>query len=244
MAHRRASAAFTLVEIAVVLSIIGLLVGAVIGGVKLVRQSEIQTIIGDSTKYYNAFVQFKQQYGGYPGDIVDARDFFGTTANGVTVNNGDNNNTVTGAEAYQAWLQLVLAKLVNGNFTGAASGGGAVPGTNVPKGRINTSGWSFENNTASAGNSIWYAQDLGNMLSFGGTVPAATTQGPVITTLEAAQVDAKMDDGLPATGRVVALKPTTSVIPNCTSSATDASALYAKSTQGNVCSLNISLTTK
>ena len=54
---------FTLVELAVVLAIIGLIIGGIFIGTGMVRQSELQTIISDANKFSSAAKQFKQQYG-------------------------------------------------------------------------------------------------------------------------------------------------------------------------------------
>lgn len=56
--------AFTLVELSIVLVIIGLLVGGVLAGTSMLKQSELQTVISDYTKYSTAIAQFTQQYGG------------------------------------------------------------------------------------------------------------------------------------------------------------------------------------
>ena len=244
MATRPHSRGFTLVEMAIVLTIIGLLVGAVIGGSKLLRQSELQTIVTNHTKYNSAYSAFKQQYGSFPGDIADANSYWGSAVNGVNVTNGNGDGNINNStEPYQAWLHLSLAKLIEGSFSGA--GTAASLGVNVPRGRINGSGWSFDNNTAKVGNAIWYNQDLGNYLSIGASVSGSITQGKLLSPSEAWQIDTKMDDGLPATGQVVALKPSgTSPIPNCTTSSTDASALYNRAVSSVECSLNMTLMSK
>ena len=266
--HRQPThAAFTLAELAIVLVIIGLLVGTVIGSTQLIKQSQMQTVISDYTKYTAAAAQFQQQYGGPPGDIIDASNYWGTDSTYCTVAatditggtcNGDGDGKIYTAqiittipntsEPYRAWQQLVLAKLIDGNFSGVTVTGGAtnsVPGTNVPASRITGAGWSFYNNTALVGNTDWYAQDLGNILIFGGVISNSLNQGAVLTTNEAWQIDRKIDDGLPAFGRIVALKPSPSTItPYCTTDVVDANAVYDQGSRGVYCSLAMSLTTK
>lgn len=56
--------AFTLVELAIVLVVVGLLVGAITMGSSLLKQSELQTVISDYTKYSNAVDQVGRHIAG------------------------------------------------------------------------------------------------------------------------------------------------------------------------------------
>lgn len=67
------------------------------------------------------------------------------------------------------------------------------------------------------------------------------TQGPALRPEEAWNIETKIDDGRPAFGRVVAFKQGTSVTPNCTTTAVDATAEYAVSNTSIACSLNFGL---
>lgn len=266
MHHRPASSsAFTLLELSVVLAIIALLLGALFGGQQLLKQSELQTITSDYSKYTTAVSQFRQQYGGLPGDILDATNFWGddngACADGNIDNgspgtcNGNNDSAIstiagTGcifsdstttaacAEPYRAWQQLMLAKLIEGNFSG--TGATAAPGTNVPKGKLLNTGWTFGYKAATSGDADWYDQDLSNFLAFG-TVPnpaTVLTQGAALTAEEAMQIDKKMDDSMPSTGRVIAMKPAFSA--NCVNGSVE----YNRTAKGPNCNLNMSLTSK
>jgi len=251
LTHRN-SAAFTLMEVAVVLAVIGLLVGAVIGGTALLRQSELQTVTNDFGKYSAAVSQFRQQYGGLPGDIIDATNFWGddsvncadagvTDGAPGTCNGNGNENMSDGTEAYRAWQHLAMAKLIVGNYTGLA--GGATPGTNVPKSRITNSGWSFGFKGVTAADANLYNQDLSNFLSIG-TPTGALTQGAAITPQDAWQVDTKIDDGSPSLGRVMTMKPAS--LANCSLNPgpADSNASYNRTFTAVACSLNMSLTLK
>lgn len=248
---------FTLMEIAVVLSIIGLLIGAVIGGTSLLKQSELQTVISDYTKFTAAAAQFRQQYGGHPGDILDATNFWGDDSTacadaGVTDGtpgtcNGNGDGDIADAnEPYRAWQHLVFAKLIQGNYTGVTGGGGgshSIIGTNVPKSKIQAAGWSFwyKNGTGTADE---YDQELLNYLAFGASIANSLTQGAAITPTDAWQVDTKVDNGMPGTGRVVSMKP--AFLANCSLNPgpADSNASYNRTFAGAACGLNMSLTLK
>lgn len=243
-------------EIAVVLSIIGLLIGAVVGGTSLLKQSELQTVIADYTKFTAAATQFRQQYGGHPGDILDATNFWGddstacadagvTDGTPGTCNGNGDGDIADSNEPYRAWQHLVFAKLIQGNFTGVTGGGGAshsVIGTNVPKSKIQAAGWSFWYKAATAADANQFDQDLSNFLAFGASVANSLTQAAAITPTDAWQVDTKVDNGMPGTGRVVSMKP--AALANCADSATDATANYNRTFAGAACGLNMSLTLK
>ena len=68
-------AAFTLIEISIVLVIIGLIVGGVLVGRDLIRSAELQTIITDKNKYITAVNTFRTKYNELPGDMKTATTY-------------------------------------------------------------------------------------------------------------------------------------------------------------------------
>ncbi len=72
MLRGHSSKGFTLVEMAIVLVIIGLLLGAVLRGSQVVRNARIKTIENDLRGYYAAVYTFMDKFGRLPGD--DNRD--------------------------------------------------------------------------------------------------------------------------------------------------------------------------
>lgn len=252
----RHDAGFTLMEMAVVLAIIGLLVGAVVGGQELLKQSEMQTVISDYNKYTSAVGQFRQQYGSLPGDIIDATNFWGddttstpagercsdatvTDGNPGTCNGNGNGSMADGYEPFRAWQQLTLAKYLTGSYTGIQNGAVSL-GTNVPRSRVQNSGWTFGNNTSVAGTGNWFNQDLSNYLDFGapnGTV----TDGAAISPSDAWQVDKKVDDGAPNTGKVIVMKPSYASVANCATTSVEATTQYKRTYTGIACHLYMGL---
>ena len=258
--HRQPrSQAFTLVELAIVLVVVGLLVGAITMGSSLLKQSELQTVISDYTKYSNAIAQFSQQYGGQPGDLLDATNYWGDATNcpdaatdgspGTCNGNGnaqimDKGNATTRNEPFRAWQHLLLANYIDGSFTGETGGSygstdlTAVRGVNIPASRVSNAGWSIFYKGATSGDTTYFDQDLKNFLMFGVPSGDSLTQGAAITSSEAFQVDKKIDDSLPHTGRVTALKP--AALANCTTGGT----AYNLTNDSKACALMMNIPIK
>lgn len=85
MQSRQASG-FTLIEVAVVLVVIGLLVGGILVGRDLMRMAEIRATIRQIEDFNSAVNAFRNKYNCLPGDCINGSDFgFSPSANG----NGD-----------------------------------------------------------------------------------------------------------------------------------------------------------
>ncbi len=67
--------AFTLIELAIVLVIVGLLVGGVLQGQELIKQSQIRSVVSQVQEMDTAINTFRAKYAQYPGDISDASSF-------------------------------------------------------------------------------------------------------------------------------------------------------------------------
>lgn len=200
-------AGFSLAELAIVLIIIGLLVGGVLVGKSMLRNAELQTVMSDLVKYRNAALDFRKQYGGLPGDIGDATDYWGAcgTENGAC--NGNWNGAIDATEAFQFWRQLQLSGRLTGKYTGAAGPGGAnhsIAEVNVPGGKITRSAWGAGTLNNYAGDAITYAVDFGNYFRIGAMTNNTMANAPLLKPEDAMKIDAKMDDGQPGRGVVVA----------------------------------------
>ena len=111
----RRDSGFTLIEIAIVLVIIGLLLGGVLKGQELITSARVRNLISQQDGIKAAFFGFQDRYRALPGDYASA------SANiaGVT-NNGNGNGQIEGPPATEdilVWDHLSHAGFINGQYT-------------------------------------------------------------------------------------------------------------------------------
>ncbi len=224
---------FTLVELSIVLVIIGLLVGGVLVSKDLIEKAELRSVVTDLEAYQTAVRTFQLKYNGLPGDITDAEAYWGsdtscpntptTTVAHVATCNGDGDGYIgyianlgggskptNYKELFRAWQQLSNAGLINGMFTGvtgASSSSNLILQQNIPTSRIANAGYiivTIAPTHSNAAQWLYYSGNYGVIIEFGG-IPDnnETAVKSAISTEGAYYIDTKMDDGLPATGRIV-----------------------------------------
>jgi prepilin-type N-terminal cleavage/methylation domain-containing protein len=224
--------AFTLVEMAIVLVIVGLLVGGVLAALALIRQAEIRAISNERTSFEAALYTFRNKYNGIPGDLPTAFNFFGTACgtNTATIGtgcNGDGNEQIDyrGGENVKAWEHLALAQLIPGTYTGNGTVDVVPVGPSNAYHRNGTSGsiiWSSATNLPKSGmdNSYWNITDESAMAAAGACpncfppigggyleLGALSTSSPVRTVSsmsvgEVFALDQKIDDGRATRGKM------------------------------------------
>ena len=138
---------FTLVEIAIVLVIIGLLLGGILKGQEMITQAKIKNIVNDFNGVTVAVTSYQDRYRALPGDDLNATTRWTVQApasgNGNGTVEGLYNDATTTTESHLFWQHLRIAGFVPGLTTGAgsrtlppnAAGGligveSGVPGTN------------------------------------------------------------------------------------------------------------------
>lgn len=240
---RHGSAAFTLVELSIVLVILGLLVGGVLTGQSLIRAAELRSVSADYSRYLAATHSFRDKYFALPGDMANATSFWTTgTANG---NGNGQIQTGSGAsvtgEIYQFWTQLTLAGLIEGTYTGLAGSGGAlhmVIGTNIPKAKLSNAGWGLrEFNATIAGDGSVPDGAYGHWLQLGNQSAPNDNASAVLKPEEAWNIDTKIDDGQPMIGAVVARSAFTGNICSTAANSAALSATYLLSGTSVGCAL-------
>ncbi len=114
---------FTLIEIAIVLVIIGLLLGGVLKGQELITSARVRNLISQQDGIKAAFFGFQDRYRALPGDYAQAN----TNIPNVTVN-GDGNGRIEATnsagvhEDILVWDHLSHAGFINGTYVYDAAG--------------------------------------------------------------------------------------------------------------------------
>jgi prepilin-type N-terminal cleavage/methylation domain-containing protein len=109
---------FTLIEIAIVLVIIGLLLGGVLKGQELITGARVRNLIQQQDGVKAAYFGFLDRYRALPGDFSGAK-----TAIKDVSTNGDGNGKIelkaTGdvVESILSWEHLAKAGFINGSYT-------------------------------------------------------------------------------------------------------------------------------
>jgi len=163
---------FTLVEIAIVLVIIGLLLGGILKGQEMITQAKIKNIVNDFNGITAAINSYQDRYKALPGDDLNAATRW--TGQGALAGNGDGQwnkaaaaatapevyNNVPGAAAAAGtpevnlfWWHLRLAGFVGGT-TAAADISSIAPPGNAANGimGVQTSGMGFTSNIICSSN--------------------------------------------------------------------------------------------
>ena len=112
---------FTLIEIAIVLVIIGLLLGGVLKGQELITSARVRNIISTQDGIKAAYFGFQDRYRALPGDYPGPQANANIPNVGATLG-GDGNGQITvnaaGAnEPTLAWMHLSHAGFLTGNYT-------------------------------------------------------------------------------------------------------------------------------
>ena len=188
--HARNDAGFTLIEIAIVLVVIGLLVGAVLTGQELIGSARVRNLADTQAGIQSAYFAFVDRYRRIPGDwnASDAGDALGVAVSGGGNDNGriDNDPGSEWTEPNALWEQLAKAGLLQGEFTGDA----VAPTPSNQRAPLNPF------------NRVMVLGRTDDYLHAGKTPPIRLNLvlGRGIPVDLARELDTKMDDGVPDTG--------------------------------------------
>ncbi|MBF0296188.1 MAG: prepilin-type N-terminal cleavage/methylation domain-containing protein [Magnetococcales bacterium] len=216
----RREAGFTLIEIAIVVVIIGLLLGGILTAREMIRGARVHSLANRGSAVKAAILGFGDRFSALPGDYAGAAsnlpgmanlsDHCAGAAGKRGPGNGDGNNRIGGLpereedlhsgckradELAFAWRHLVAAGFLAGSFDGKGEG--------VDEAEFNCRASTCPANPYNGGMLLFFnhqqytndfedprADGTTNQLSSGRNIPVEVI----------AELDRKIDDGDPATG--------------------------------------------
>lgn len=240
---------FTLVELAIVIVIIGLLVGGVLQGAELITQSKIRAQIKKFEEYDSAILIFKAKYNFLPGDMPynEATRFGFATNNSATVPPngdgliGDDSGRVPPIIAWPEpkyfFTQLWQAKLIKDQIAIVPTSSNV--GESFPFAAINNGGFAAVSNSDGG---LYYLMGPNEKVN-GSNIFSVNAGTPYLSPEISYVLDSKLDDGIPSTGIVKAIIVTNVLATQLTNDTTLNSCLgasnqvYNLTTTQNLCKL-------
>ncbi len=222
---RNTESGFTLVELAIVMIIIGLLIGGILKGQELITNARISSTAAQIKAVESGISGFRDKYASVPGDVVGPTGRIPGCTSALCVltntNSGDGQISVAAgatntfnpgvaiadtSESAASFVQLAAA-----GFIGGVSGGAAaiVAGSSNPNSPL-VGSWVLATSTGAAGTGLVGATTTAATVLQTGAYLALTPslaanipadKGPW-TPVQASSVDRKVDDGNPNTGTV------------------------------------------
>lgn len=179
---------FTLVEMAIVLVIIGLLLGGILKGQELITSARVRNIADQNSGVQAAYYGFIDRYRQVPGDW--GKDSAEKSIPGVN-HGGNSNGRLDGTvwvEGLALWEQLSKSGFIQGNYTGGTSKPNQSDVNLAPRNAFNGFLMLFSSDDYEDGTSNSPSEKLNLVLGAG--IPVNVI----------AELDRKIDDGLPESG--------------------------------------------
>jgi prepilin-type N-terminal cleavage/methylation domain-containing protein len=114
--HTHSQSGFTLVEIAIVMVIIGLLIGGVLKGQAMIESAKVKRVMKQADEMRAGVMTFYDKFGLYPGD----ENLANVPPGGGDIN-GDGNGQITGAEVFEVYRDMSLSGLISGTYNGTSN---------------------------------------------------------------------------------------------------------------------------
>jgi prepilin-type N-terminal cleavage/methylation domain-containing protein len=248
-------AGFTLVELAIVMIIIGLLIAGVLKGQELIANARVTSTVAQIKAIDAATSTFKDTYAGLPGDLgtptTRLPNCLAASACGSATSaalNGDGKldvaNSFTAAAGIEArgfFPQLAAADLITGiidNTTAAfghdfpmskIDGSGFIPGSVTTVSALDLPG--AVNTTLGTPSGLYLA-----LVNNAATAPGVAAEG--LQPKQAGGIDLKLDDGVPGAGSVVGIGGGAAGPTDCGTTTTNVGA-YNSSVSSQVCGLYV-----
>ncbi len=199
---KQSQSGFTLVEIAIVLVVIGLLLGGILKGQQLINSARVRNLADQNSGVQAAYYGFIDRFRNLPGDMVPANACAAVGADvdalcgGTPVVGGNGDGRITTViEAGAVWSHLSVAGFLNGTFSGVTATEAAYKTGGVANGLIPPNAFQgpillghmldyVDGASTSEGTVVRLAY------SFGGNIPV-----PLLRDL-----DQKLDNGIAGSG--------------------------------------------
>jgi prepilin-type N-terminal cleavage/methylation domain-containing protein len=166
---------FSLIELALVLIIIGIIVGAVFKGQDLLEAARLRAVMNDINTYRTAVFLYQETFNAFPGDDPEATLHFGNS-----IGHGNGNGIIDGNEATLFWQHLAKAGHISQGVPPTSKIGGKFTVKANPK-------------EGFPGNWLMLGKETGTN---------EVNDGPLLTPKQAMTLKAKADDGNPAAGTI------------------------------------------
>ena len=178
-----------MIEIAIVLVIIGLLLGGILKGQELITGAKVRNLISQVDGVKAAFFGFQDRYRAYPGDYSQAQaNIAGVTAAGNGNGRVEGISQAPTPEELLVWDHLSHAGFITGTYSATSSTVASSPATN-PANPYNVLIQLIYDNAYAEGSSPTAGVSRHNVKT-GSQVPVEIM----------AEVDRKVDDGRANTG--------------------------------------------
>ncbi len=204
---------FTLVELAIVMTIIGLLTGGILKAQAMINNARITTTIAQVDSYKAALTMFRDKYGQLPGDMSLATTKLPNCNAANSCSNGDGNseigvpyiiwNSVDSAidsENVQFWKHLAMSDLITGiNISSGAREWGATHPVSKFDGGFHAmyAGPRYTPRHDNQGTMVVMKSSIAGTTRY-------STRG-AISAKHAGKIDRKMDDGKPFSGHMISI---------------------------------------
>lgn len=213
---RKTESGFTLPEMAIVLLIIGLLTAGILQGRTIYHNVQVKSVYSEVQAIQVAYSAFKKKYNALPGDMRNAQQKLAGCTGGCT--NGVSNDSFIGqanqqinaaisnsgqsAENVLFFYHLKQAGLIK-DVDPQAPATSDEWGKVAPKAGSADGGLVVKSINQDLCNPSGEVADMtGTWLVWQKSPFAAANQSTVVTSLDAAMLDAKYDDGLPGYGDI------------------------------------------
>ena len=203
MVYSKNNNGFTLVELAIVITIIALVVAGILSGQTMIKNAKLISVYDDITRFTTAFNSFRDSYRAIPGDLGNLP---GASFNniGTLRNNGsiewitaldDGTNQTT--ESTLFWQHLFIAGLndFNPKFSSDPSIQYEEGRETAPKSKIQGAGYKPESYTTDI------FRNSHHHIVFQASNALFPTN-PVLSASDTFFLDSKYDDGKPLTGSI------------------------------------------